>query len=39
VGALNAVTSQLNQISSGIQTLRGNADQDIGSAVKDVNQQ
>jgi flagellar hook-associated protein 1 FlgK len=39
VSALKAVASQLNQISSGIQKLRGNADQDIGSAVKDVNQQ
>ena len=39
VAALKAVGTQLNQISSGIQKLRGNADQDIGSAVKDVNQQ
>jgi flagellar hook-associated protein 1 len=39
VQALQAVASQLNQISSGIQQLRGNADQDIGSAVTSVNQQ
>jgi flagellar hook-associated protein 1 len=39
VQALQAVASQLNQTSSGIQTLRGNADQDIGSAVDNVNQQ
>ncbi|MBR1220949.1 flagellar hook-associated protein FlgK [Bradyrhizobium sp. U87765 SZCCT0131] len=39
VAALQTVTSQLNQTSNGIQTLRGNADQDIGTAVKDVNQQ
>jgi flagellar hook-associated protein 1 len=39
VAALKAVGTQLNQISSGIQKLRGNADQDIGSAVTDVNQQ
>jgi flagellar hook-associated protein 1 FlgK len=39
VQALGAVTSQLNQISSGIQTLRGNADQAIGTSVNDVNKQ
>jgi flagellar hook-associated protein 1 FlgK len=39
VAALKTVAAQLNQTSNGIQTLRGNADQDIGAAVKDVNQQ
>jgi flagellar hook-associated protein 1 FlgK len=39
VQALNAVASQLRGISSGIQNLRGNADQDIASTVSDVNQQ
>jgi flagellar hook-associated protein 1 FlgK len=39
VQALGAVTAQLNQISSGIQTLRGNADQAIGTSVSDVNKQ
>ena len=35
--ALNDVTTQLNQTSSGIQTLRANADQDIASSVQSVN--
>jgi flagellar hook-associated protein 1 len=35
--ALNAVTTQLNETSSGIQNLRANADQDIGSSVTSVN--
>ncbi|PDT73389.1 flagellar hook-associated protein FlgK [Bradyrhizobium sp. C9] len=37
VSALAAVTNQLQQTSSGIQKLRSNADQDIASAVTDVN--
>jgi flagellar hook-associated protein 1 FlgK len=37
ISALDAVTTQLQQTSSGIQTLRGNADQDISSSVKDIN--
>ncbi|MBR0869469.1 flagellar hook-associated protein FlgK [Bradyrhizobium tropiciagri] len=37
ISALDAVTSQLQQTSSGIQTLRGNADQDIASSVSDIN--
>lgn len=37
VQALNNVTSQLNQTSSGIQQLRGNVDQDIASTVSDTN--
>ncbi len=36
---LNAVATQLQQTSGGIQQLRGNADQDIASSVTDVNQQ
>lgn len=39
VQALNTVATQLRQTSSGIQKLRGNADQDIASSVADVNQQ
>jgi flagellar hook-associated protein 1 FlgK len=39
VGSLDAVASQLRQTSSGIQQLRGNADQDIAKSVSDVNQQ
>jgi len=39
VAALDTVTSQLRQTSSGIQQLRGNADQDIASSISDVNQQ
>ncbi len=39
VSALDAVASQLRDTSSGIQKLRGNADQDISSSVSDVNQQ
>ena len=35
--ALNEVTTQLNETSSGIQSLRSNADQDIASSVKSVN--
>jgi flagellar hook-associated protein 1 len=35
--ALGDVTNQLNETSSGIQKLRANADQDIGSAVGSVN--
>jgi flagellar hook-associated protein 1 len=35
--ALNAVTTQLNETSSGIQNLRANADQDIASSVTSVN--
>lgn len=37
VSALAAVTTQLQQTSSGIQKLRGNADQDIASSVTDIN--
>ncbi|MHC2439480.1 flagellar hook-associated protein FlgK [Bradyrhizobium sp. USDA 4451] len=37
VSALNAVTDQLQQTSSGIQKLRSNADQDIASSVTDIN--
>lgn len=37
VSALSAVTTQLQQTSSGIQKLRGNADQDIASSVTDIN--
>ncbi|MGY3488796.1 flagellar hook-associated protein 1 FlgK [Bradyrhizobium sp. USDA 4011] len=37
VSALAAVTNQLQQASSGIQKLRSNADQDIASAVTDIN--
>ncbi|MGY4571951.1 flagellar hook-associated protein FlgK [Bradyrhizobium sp. USDA 3256] len=37
VSALAAVTTQLQQTSSGIQTLRSNADQDIASSVTDIN--
>ncbi|MCP9627679.1 flagellar hook-associated protein FlgK [Rhodopseudomonas palustris] len=37
VSALDAVASQLRETSSGIQKLRGNADQDIASAVGSVN--
>lgn len=37
VSALNAVTSQLQQTSSGIQKLRADADQDIASSVSDIN--
>ena len=37
ISALDAVTSQLQQTSSGIQTLRANADQDIASSVSDIN--
>ncbi|MHC2333010.1 flagellar hook-associated protein FlgK [Bradyrhizobium sp. USDA 4454] len=37
VSALNAVTTQLQQTSSGIQKLRSNADQDIASSVTDIN--
>jgi len=37
ISALNAVTAQLQQTSSGIQKLRGNADQDIASSVSDIN--
>jgi len=39
VQALDTVASQLRQTSSGIQQLRGNVDQDIGSSVTDVNKQ
>lgn len=39
VGALNDALSQLNETSSGIQTLRNNANQDIGTSVNDVNTQ
>jgi flagellar hook-associated protein 1 len=39
VQALASLATQLNQTSSGIQQLRGSADQDIGSAVSSVNQQ
>ncbi|WP_315835674.1 flagellar hook-associated protein FlgK [Bradyrhizobium prioriisuperbiae] len=39
VSSLDAVASQLRETSSGIQTLRANADHDISSAVTDVNQQ
>jgi len=35
--ALNEVTTQLNETSSGIQSLRSDADQDIASSVKSVN--
>jgi flagellar hook-associated protein 1 len=35
--ALNDVTTQLDQTSSGIQNLRANADQDIASSVQSVN--
>lgn len=37
VNALDAVTSQLRQTSDGIQKLRGNADQDIATAVGSIN--
>lgn len=37
VSALDAVTSQLRETSSGIQKLRSNADQDISSSIDDVN--
>ncbi|WP_050628660.1 flagellar hook-associated protein FlgK [Bradyrhizobium viridifuturi] len=37
VSALNAVTTQLQQTSSGIQKLRADADQDIASSVSDIN--
>ncbi|WP_420134804.1 flagellar hook-associated protein FlgK [Rhodopseudomonas sp.] len=37
VSALEAVASQLRETSSGIQKLRGNADQDIASAVSGIN--
>ncbi|MGY4472782.1 flagellar hook-associated protein FlgK [Bradyrhizobium sp. USDA 3364] len=37
VSALNAVTAQLQQTSSGIQKLRADADQDIASSVSDIN--
>lgn len=39
VSALDAVASQLRDTSSGVQKLRGNADQDISSSIDDVNQQ
>lgn len=39
VSSLDDLASQLRETSSGIQTLRGNADKDIGSSVDDVNQQ
>ncbi|HEY0329028.1 MAG TPA: flagellar hook-associated protein FlgK [Rhodopseudomonas sp.] len=39
VSALDDVASQLRETSSGIQGLRGDADQDIASSVSDVNQQ
>jgi flagellar hook-associated protein 1 len=38
IDALNDVATQLRETSAGIQKLRGNADQDISSDVKDVNQ-
>jgi flagellar hook-associated protein 1 FlgK len=37
VSALDDVASQLRETSSGIQKLRANADQDIGSSIDDVN--
>ena len=37
VSALSAVTTQLQQTSTGIQKLRANADQDIASSVSDIN--
>ena len=37
VSALDDVTSQLRETSSGIQKLRSNADQDISSSIDDVN--
>lgn len=37
VSALDGVTSQLRETSSGIQKLRSNADQDISSSIDDVN--
>ncbi|KJC40816.1 flagellar hook protein FlgK [Bradyrhizobium sp. LTSP885] len=37
ISALDAVTTQLQQTSSGIQTLRSNADQDIASSVTGIN--
>ncbi|TWB96772.1 flagellar hook-associated protein 1 FlgK [Bradyrhizobium macuxiense] len=37
VSALNAVTTQLQQTSSGIQKLRADADQDIASSVSGIN--
>ncbi|WP_407169286.1 flagellar hook-associated protein FlgK [Bradyrhizobium sp. ORS 111] len=37
IGALNALTTQLQNTSSGIQKLRANADQDIASSVSDIN--
>jgi flagellar hook-associated protein 1 len=39
VSALDDLASQLRETSSGIQSLRGNADQDIASDVTDVNKQ
>jgi flagellar hook-associated protein 1 len=39
VSALDDLASQLRETSSGIQKLRGNADQDIASDVTDVNKQ
>jgi flagellar hook-associated protein 1 FlgK len=39
VGSLNAVASQLRDTSSGMQKLRGSADQDIATSVNDVNKQ
>ncbi len=39
ISALDDVTSQLRDTSSGIQTLRGNADTAVSSAVDDVNTQ
>jgi len=37
IGALNALTTQLQNTSSGIQKLRANADRDIASSVSDIN--
>jgi flagellar hook-associated protein 1 FlgK len=37
VSALNDVATQLRETSANIQTLRGNADQDISSSVSDIN--
>ncbi|VIO76432.1 Flagellar hook-associated protein 1 [Bradyrhizobium ivorense] len=37
ISALDAVTTQLQQTSDGIQKLRANADQDIASSVGDIN--
>jgi len=39
VGALDDVASQLRDTSSGIQTLRGNADQNIATSIGDLNKQ